>query len=56
VKNVGRIPCSCEGSYAMARGQNIFPRDHEINRYMDPLISTLLKEDVLSIPDPTVLF
>ena len=35
----GRIPCSCMGSYDMARGINIFPPEHEINRYMAPLLS-----------------
>ena len=52
----GRIPCSCMGSYAMARGINIFPPEHEINRYMAPLLSYLRNENVLAILDPTLDF
>ena len=51
-----RIPCSCMGSYDMARGINIFPPEHEINRYMAPLISHLRNEPILDIIDPTINF
>ena len=57
IREAARIPCSCEGTYDMAIGKHIFEADHEINRFMIPLISFLKKEgQVLSIPDPTVNF
>ena len=57
IKEAGRIPCSCQGTYDMAVGKHIFESDHEINRFMVPLVSYLKNEDViLTIPDPTVDF
>lgn len=57
IKEAARIPCSCEGTYDMAIGKHIFDKDHEINRFMLPLVSYLTKEDeILTIPDPTVNF
>lgn len=56
VTEVGRIPCSCDGTYEMAKGNNIFSAEHEINRFMLPLLSHLKNEEVLEIPDPTLEF
>lgn len=57
IKEAGRIPCSCQGTYDMAIGKHIFESDHEINSYMKPLVSYLKKEDMLvTIPDPTTNF
>ena len=54
VRVAGRIPCSCQGTYDMAIGKHIFESDHEINRFMSPLVSLLKNEDmILTIPDPT---
>lgn len=57
IREAARIPCSCQGTYDMAIGNHIFGPDHEINRFMLPLISFIKKEgDVLTIPDPTINF
>jgi MinD-like ATPase involved in chromosome partitioning or flagellar assembly len=56
ITEAGRIPCSCQGTYDMAKGSHIFQSDHEINRYMTPLLSFLEKEINITIPDPTLEF
>ena len=56
VIETGRIPCSCDGTYQMAKGEHIFPKDHEINRYLEPMFNTLNNESIITIPDPTLDF
>ncbi|MHA2363074.1 MAG: ParA family protein [Candidatus Hodarchaeales archaeon] len=53
----GRIPIVDPfWQYKLAKGQHILPANHEINQYMEPIIKYLRKEEMESIPDPTLKF
>lgn len=51
----GRIPCSCSGTYAMAKGQHIFGTDHELVKFLQPQLALLLGQKS-KLVDPTAQF